>query len=108
MRWKRPLGRHLPAEVRWRHPEAGVVLWLPTPPTLDPEALFREAQQQGVVITPSTLNAAGRPQQHGVRLTFCAEPTERLEEGARRLGRAWTAVERRMRGQRTTGTVEIV
>jgi DNA-binding transcriptional MocR family regulator len=103
------LARHLPAEVRWRRPEAGVVLWLPTPPSIDPEALFREAQRHGVAISPGTLNAAGRQQQRGVRLTFCAEPPERLAEGARRLGRAWAALERRLRGQRNTDVdVEIV
>ncbi len=103
------LARHLPSEIRWRRPEAGVVLWLPTPPALDPEALFREAQDHGVIISPSTLNAVGRQQQRGIRLTFCAEPPERLEEGARRLGRAWTALERRLRGQRAKNlAVEIV
>lgn len=103
------LARHLPSEIRWRRPEAGVVLWLPTPPALDPEALFREAQEHGVSISPSSLNAVGRPQHRGIRLTFCAEPPERLEEGARRLGRAWTALERRLRGQKATNvSVEIV
>lgn len=103
------LARHLPAEVRWRRPEAGVVLWLPTPPSLDPEALYREAQQHGVSISPSSMNAVGRQRQRGIRLTFCAEPPERLEEGARRLGKAWSGLERRLRGQRTTDlAVEIV
>jgi GntR family transcriptional regulator/MocR family aminotransferase len=96
------LTRYLPAEVRWRRPETGVVLWLPTPPALDPEALYREAQQHGVSISPGSLNAVGRQQQRGIRLTFCAEPPERLEEGAKRLGQAWAALCRRLPGQRTS------
>jgi hypothetical protein len=37
---------------------------------------------------PSTMTQAGDAAEAGVRLTFCGEPVERLEEGARRLGRA--------------------
>lgn len=92
------LARYLPAEVRWRSPQSGIVLWLPMPPNIDPDALYREAQRQGVMIQPSTVHAVGRSEQRGVRLTFCAEPAERLEEGARRLGRAFSALERRQRG----------
>ncbi len=105
------LARHLPKEVRWRHPTAGVVLWLPTPQHIDPEALFHEGQREGVVVNPSTLYAARGQEQRGIRLTFCSEPPERLVEGARRLGRAWTALERRLRGRRTGGSdvpVEII
>jgi hypothetical protein len=35
----------------------------------------------------------------GVRLTYCYESTARLVEGARRLGKAWTSLERRVRGR---------
>lgn len=92
------LARHLPAEIRWRSPQSGIVLWLPLPQSLDPEALYREAQRQGVVIQPSSVHAVGRSVQHGVRLAFCGEPPARLAEGARRLGRAIHALLRRQRG----------
>jgi 2-aminoadipate transaminase len=89
------LSKHLPKGVRWSHPETGVALWLPTPPSVDPEALFQEAQLQGVLISPGTLNGVSPNERRGVRLLFCAEPPARIAEGARRLGRAWMAVERR-------------
>jgi len=91
------LSKHLPKGVRWSPPRTGLALWLPTPPSIDPEELFREAQLQGVLISPGTLNGVSPMQRRGVRLLFCAEPPARLAEGARRLGRAWTAVERRSR-----------
>jgi GntR family transcriptional regulator/MocR family aminotransferase len=93
---ERALRRHLPAEVTWRHPEMGLVLWIPMPPGMDAEELYLEAQEQGVVVSPGNLNRVSAPQ-GGLRLTFCAEPPARLAEGARRLGRAWAAVERRAR-----------
>jgi 2-aminoadipate transaminase len=81
------LRRHLPAEVTFSVPPRGVVIWLRLPLDLDPEEVHDAARREGVVISPSTLHAVGRDHA-GVRLTFCAEPAERLAEGARRLGRA--------------------
>jgi DNA-binding transcriptional MocR family regulator len=88
------LRRHLPAGVTWRHPEAGLQLWLPVPPELDPEVLYAEALRQGVVVTPGLLNGIGATPRRGVRLTFCSEPPERLIEGGKRLGKAWAVVAR--------------
>lgn len=91
------LSKHLPRGLRWAHPETGVALWLPTPPPIDPDALFEEAQRQGVLISPGTLNGVSSSDRRGVRLLFCAEPPARILEGTRRLGRSWAAVERRSR-----------
>ncbi len=93
------LARHLPAGITWRHPETGVTLWLSTPPDVDLDALYLEAQRQGVLVNPSALNAVvpGGSAKRGVRLTYCAEPPERLIEGAKRLGRAFAAVMKQTR-----------
>lgn len=96
------LSKHLPKGVRWSHPQTGLGLWLPTPPSVDPDELFQEAQLQGVLISPGTLNGVSPAERRGVRLLFCAEPPARLMEGARRLGRAWAAVERRWRASTTS------
>ena len=91
------LSKHLPKSASWVSPESGVAIWLPTPPSVDPDALFHEAQRQGVLISPGTLNGVNPTERRGVRLLFCTEPPARLAEAARRLGRAWAAVERRGR-----------
>lgn len=91
------LSKHLPKGARWTRPETGVALWLPTPPSVDPDALFHEAQLEGVLISPGTLNGVNPTERRGVRLLFCAESPARIAEGTRRLGRAWMAVERRVR-----------
>jgi GntR family transcriptional regulator/MocR family aminotransferase len=93
------LAKHLPKQVRWRHPETGLLLWLPTPPSVDPEELFQESKRQGVMVASGTVNSVAGSEESGLRLTFCAEPPARLIEGARRFGKAWAAVERRGRTQ---------
>jgi DNA-binding transcriptional MocR family regulator len=89
------LRRVLPANYVWRSPQTGVQLWLPLPFRMDPEALFLEGQRQGVIVSPGSLNVVNANEKPGLRLTFCAEPVERLVEGARRLGKACAAMQRR-------------
>jgi DNA-binding transcriptional MocR family regulator len=91
------LRRALPRNVQWRTPHAGLQMWLPAPPEIDVDALFRESQAQGVVISPGTLNGVIATGVRGVRLTFCSEPSARLAEAGRRLGRAWAALAKRSR-----------
>jgi DNA-binding transcriptional MocR family regulator len=83
---------HLPQGVRWRRSSGALHLWLPLPAGYNPEEVTDEARRRGVVVTPSTLYALEPREQPGLRLTFCAEPPERLREGARRLGRALAAL----------------
>ncbi len=82
------LREHLPPQITWQHPRRGGFLWLKLPPAYDTEVIFEEAQRQGVLVSPGALHSVHRLQHSGVRLTFCAEPPERLAEGARRLGAA--------------------
>jgi 2-aminoadipate transaminase len=84
------LSKQLPRGVTWELPSQGVVLWLRLPAELDPQEVYEAALRAGVLVSPSPVwsvdGAAGR--ERGLRLTFCAEPAERLNEGARRLGQA--------------------
>lgn len=92
------LSRVLPDGVTFRVPDRGVVLWLSLPGGLDPELVYEEARVGGVVVSPGSVYTTMSPAPAGLRLTYCAEPAERLVEGARRLGRALERVMRR-RGQ---------
>ena len=82
------LTKALPADIRWDSPSHGVVLWLRLPSTIDPAVLHEEALRQGVLVSPSTMWSVEESGERGVRITFCAEPSARLVEGARRLGKA--------------------
>jgi GntR family transcriptional regulator/MocR family aminotransferase len=82
----------LPFEV----PSHGVVFWLPLPRDLDPEQVTERAREEGVLVLPSAVWSVGAASSWGIRLTFCAEPRDRIEEGVRRLTRAI----RKMNGSR--------
>ena len=89
---QRGLAAHLPRGLRWREPGRGLVLWLPLPRAYDPEQVFEEAQRRGVLVGPGGLYAVDPGAARGLRLTFCAEPADRLELGARRLGETLRAL----------------
>lgn len=93
------LGEVLPEGCSFRVPDRGVVLWLSLPPGLDPELVYEEARLAGVLVSPGSVYSTMTPAPAGLRLSYCAEPLERIAEGARRLGRALTAAMSR-RGER--------
>ncbi|HVE85191.1 MAG TPA: PLP-dependent aminotransferase family protein [Myxococcales bacterium] len=93
------LEQSLPPSARWERPKSGVFAWIQLPAWMDPDALFQEGQRHGVLVSPGTQHGVGGDGHRGVRLTYCYEPIPRLEEGARRLGKAWMSLERRVRGR---------
>src|SRR5262249_27342320 len=86
------LSAHAPSSITWRLPDKGELVWVPLPPPLHPEAVADEARRRGVVVGPSTMYAVDRAEERGLRLTCSAEPTERVLEGGRRVGKALAAL----------------
>jgi DNA-binding transcriptional MocR family regulator len=82
------LERALPSGFAFHRPSHGVVMWIPLPKGVDPDAVHAEALRQGVLVTPTNVWAADATAEPGVRLAFCAEPPDRLELGGRRLAKA--------------------
>ncbi len=80
------LTEHLPREIAFERPNAGVLLWLRLPHSVDPELAFEAARRHGVMVTPGNVNSVSGSGAGGLRLAFCTEPPERLREAARRLG----------------------
>jgi 2-aminoadipate transaminase len=108
---ERGLTAHLPRGMSWRSPSRGLVLWLPLSDRYQPEDVFEEARRRGVLVSPSTLQAVDDRSERGLRLTFCAEPSDRLILGARRLGEALRAAAEPLRHEpkaRETARLEAV
>jgi DNA-binding transcriptional MocR family regulator len=86
------LATYLPDGLRLRRRSGTLHVWLPLPAGYNPEEVADEARRRGVGVAPSTLYALEPREQPGLRLTFCAEPPDRLREGAKRLARALASV----------------
>ena len=60
-------------------------LWVPLPPGTDDRELALRAAAAGVIVSPGRPFFAAEPPGAFLRLTFAAEPPDRLAEGVRRL-----------------------
>jgi DNA-binding transcriptional MocR family regulator len=70
-----------PVEV----PEGGMNLWIPLPPGTDDRELAQRAAAAGVIVSPGRPFFAAEPSGPFLRLTFAAEPPDRLAEAVQRL-----------------------
>jgi DNA-binding transcriptional MocR family regulator len=86
------LHRHLPALVPAAVPGGGLHLWVRLPDGLDDVELTVAAAAERVVVFPGRPWHAAEPQAPHLRLTFAAAPPEVLDEGVRRLARAFNAL----------------
>jgi GntR family transcriptional regulator/MocR family aminotransferase len=105
------LRKSLPPEITWHLPTHGIVLWLRLPAGLSTWDVYDEARRRGVIVSPSPLWSVGADAEPGLRLSFCAESSERLVEGARRLGKAIKQLAGRARPQPSAAiesTLEVV
>ncbi|GLY04185.1 PLP-dependent aminotransferase family protein [Actinoplanes sp. NBRC 101535] len=84
------LGRHLPTLVPAVVPRGGFHLWVRLPSGVDEAALVTAAAAAGVVVFPGRPWFAAEPPGEFLRLTYAAAPPELLDDGVRRLVRAWS------------------
>ena len=85
--------RHFPAGTRWTSPEGGLFLWVELPATVSSDELFAEALHAQVAFVPGACFFTGEQPTNFLRLNFSNQPTDRIEEGVRRIA---AALKRRM------------
>lgn len=80
------LEKYFPPEATWTHPEGGFFVWVTLPDYVDTGSMLAVALDKGVTYTPGDgffpYASAG---QNCMRLAFCFESPENLEEAIRRL-----------------------
>lgn len=79
------LGRFLPI-CTWTHPTGGLNIWVTLPEQVNEYDFVREARKQGVGVAPGRLFFSQPRREAFMRLSFGAQPPERIEEGITRLG----------------------
>ncbi len=84
------LQRHLPTEIQFDLPQGGLFLWLKLPGNLSADELLPLAIREGVDFMPgSSFFLAPADGRHWLRLNFVVQEERNIEDGIRRLGRAW-------------------
>jgi len=80
---------HFPTTVSWNIPGSGMFVWAELPPGFDAGELLRAAvETESVAFSPGVIFCAGSPGGNRyMRLNFTNLPSDRIEEGIRRLGR---------------------
>jgi len=81
---------HFPSDARWRCPQGGMYLWVDMPPS-GPTAtdLYLTAINYNVAFAIGSVFSASGSFTHALRLSFVTHTPQEIEEGIRRLGKAW-------------------
>ena len=82
--------RYFPDTARWQVPAGGLYLWVEMD-SAGPRAadLYLKAIDYGVAFGIGSVFFAHNPSHHTMRLNYAARKPEEIEEGMRRLGKAW-------------------
>lgn len=82
--------RHLPPGSRWNVPQGGLYLWVELPKTGPTAAeLYISAIQMGVAYAIGNVFHTNSSGSYHLRLNYAAQRPTDIEEGFKRLGRAW-------------------
>jgi GntR family transcriptional regulator/MocR family aminotransferase len=91
------MARHFPAGAAWNTPQGGMYIWVDMPPH-GPSAtdLYLAAIQYNAAFAIGSVFSAGGLFSHAMRLNFVAHPPDQIDEGIRRLGKAWKELSTRL------------
>ena len=81
------LEEHMPAGVKWTHPQGGLFLWITLPEGMDTTLIFKKAVEEKVAFVPGASFHPLGGGKNTMRLNFSAEKPETINEGIARLGR---------------------
>lgn len=82
------LARELPPEVTWTAPDGGFFIWLNLPEGKSGYDLLYTAGPMGITFLTGRWFYPAQDEDRAFRLNFSTQTDERIEEGARRLGKA--------------------
>ena len=90
--------KHFPVDASWNCPEGGMYLWV-NMPTPGPNAtdLYLTAINYNVAFAIGSVFSASGSFTHTLRLSFVTQSPQAIEEGIRRLGKAWKELVNRHR-----------
>ena len=92
-RGRRALAREFAGTgVSWNDPEGGFYFWVTLPPNVDASRLLDVALEEGVAFVPGRAFTVERDQTSALRFSISAPTPDRIDEGVRRLRRAFDRI----------------
>ncbi len=82
------LERHMPEGVKWTKPKGGFYIWVTLPEGMDTLELLEKALENEVAYVIGSPFYADEDVKNTLRISFCHETEDVIEEGIARLGRA--------------------
>jgi len=79
-------------DVRWNDPEGGFYFWVKLPQSVDARALLDVALEEGVAFVPGQAFTVGAHHRSALRFSISGPAPDRIDEGVRRLRRAFDRV----------------
>ena len=80
------LQEHMPAGVKWTHPQGGLFLWVTMPEAIDTKELLTEAVKKKVAFVPGESFYPCNGKKNNIRLNFSNALPEMINEGIAQLG----------------------
>lgn len=80
------LQEHMPAGVKWTHPQGGLFLWVTMPEAIDTKELLTEAVKKKVAFVPGESFYPCNGKKNNIRLNFSNALPEKINEGIAQLG----------------------
>jgi len=78
--------------VSWNDPQGGFYFWLRLPPRIDARRLLEVALEEGVAFVPGSAFAIEHDHRSALRFSVSAPTPDRIDEGVRRLRRAYDRI----------------
>lgn len=78
--------RYFPKGTLVSRPQAGFVLWLELPASVDTLVLFHQALEEKIICMPGVLCSGGKRYQNCLRMAVCFDLTPAVVQGIARLG----------------------
>ena len=79
-------------DVRWNDPEGGFYFWVKLPQSVDARGLLDVALEEGVAFVPGQAFTVGAHHRSALRFSISGPSPDRIDEGVRRLRRAFDRV----------------
>lgn len=87
LRYTQAINAYFPEGTKISRPQGGYILWIELPPHIDALAIFQEALDQGISISPGHIFSTDARYDHHIRISFGRPYDHEVEKALKTLGK---------------------